>query len=48
MGNVQFSLQFMIRKFNARLLFTDRDTLCYELYKKYPYKKCTSTKNYLI
>ena len=29
----------MIRKFNTRLLFTDIDSLCYELYEKNPYKK---------
>ena len=35
-----FHYNFMIRKFNTRLLFTDTDSLCYELYeKKRPYKK---------
>ena len=29
----------MIRIFNTRLLFTDTDSLCYELYEKNPYKK---------
>ena len=29
----------MIRKFNTRLLFTDTDSLCYELHEKNPYKK---------
>ena len=29
----------MIKKFNTRLLFTDTDSLCYELYEKNPYKK---------
>ena len=29
----------MIRKFNAKLLFTDTDSLCYEIYGKKPYKK---------
>ena len=49
-----FHYNFMIRKFNTRLLFTDTDSLCYELYEKNPYKKmynykkCASTKNYLI
>ena len=43
-----FRYNFMIRKFNTRLLFTDTDSLCYELHEKNPYKKCTSTKNYLI
>ena len=38
----------MIRKFNTRLLFTDTGSLCYGLYEKNPYKKCTSTKNYSI
>ena len=28
----------MIRKFNTRLLFTDTDSLCYELHAKNPYK----------
>ena len=27
----------MIRKFNTKLLFTDTDSLCYEIYKKKPY-----------
>ena len=34
-----FHYNFMIRKFNARLLFTDIDSLCYEFHEKYPYKK---------
>ena len=38
----------MITKFNTRLLFTDTDSLCYELHEKIHTKKCTSTKNYLI
>ena len=38
----------MIRKFNTRLMFTDTDSLCYELCEKNPYKKCTSTTKYLI
>ena len=38
----------MIRKFNTKLLFTDTDSFCYEIYEKNPHKKCTSTKNYLI
>ena len=29
----------MIRKFNTKLLFTDTDSLCYELHEKHPYKK---------
>ena len=29
----------MIKKFNTRLLFTDTDSLCYELHEKNPYKK---------
>ena len=29
----------MIRKFNTRLLFTDTDSLCYELHEKNSYKK---------
>ena len=43
-----FHYNFMIRKFNTRLLFTDTDSLFYERYGKNPYKKCTSTNNYLI
>ena len=38
-----FHYNFMIRKFNTRLLFTDTGSLCYELHEKNPYKKCTST-----
>ena len=33
-----FHSNFMIRKFNTRL-FTDTDSLCYELHEKNPYKK---------
>ena len=29
----------MIRKFNTRLLFTDTDSLCYEIHGKNPPKK---------
>ena len=29
----------MIRKFDTRLLFTDTDSLCYELHEKNPYQK---------
>ena len=29
----------MIRKFNTTLLFSDTDSLCYELHEKNPYKK---------
>ena len=43
-----FHYNFMIGKFNTRLLFTDTDRLCYELHEKNPYKKCTNSKNYLI
>ena len=43
-----FHYNFMIRKFNTRLLFTGTDSLYYELYEKNPYKKMYSTKNYLI
>ena len=43
-----FHYNFMISKFNTKLLFTDTDSLCYEIYEKNPHKKCTSTKNYLI
>ena len=34
-----FHYNFMITKFNTRLLFTDTDSLCYELYEKNPCKK---------
>ena len=34
-----FHDNFMIRKFNSRLLFTDTDSLCYKHYEKNPYKK---------
>ena len=43
-----FHYNFMIRKFNTRLLFTDTDSLCYELHEKNPYKKMYNSKNYLI
>ena len=34
-----FHYNFMIRKFNTRLLFTDADSLCCQLHEKNPYKK---------
>ena len=34
-----FHYNFMIRKFNTRSLFTDTDSLCYELHEKNLYKK---------
>ena len=34
-----FQYIFMIRKFNTKLLFTDTDSLCYEICEKNPYKK---------
>ena len=34
-----FHYDFMIRKFNTKLLFTDTDSLCYEIYEKNPHKK---------
>ena len=43
-----FHYNFMIRKSSTRLLFTDTNSLCYELYEKNLHKKCTNTKNYLI
>ena len=43
-----FHYTFMIRKFNTKLLFTDTDSLCYEIYENNPHKKYTSTKNGLI
>ena len=33
-----FYYDFMIRKFNTRLLFTDTDSLCYEIHGKKPHK----------
>ena len=33
-----FHYNFMIRKFNTRLLFTDTDSLCYEILGKNPHK----------
>ena len=43
-----FHYNFMIRTFITKLLFTDTDSLCYELHAKNPYKKCTNSKKYLI
>ena len=43
-----FHYNFMIRKFNTGSLFTDTDSLCYEIHGKNPHKKCTSAKKYLI
>ena len=43
-----FHHNFMIKKFNTKLLFTVTDSLCYEIYGKKPHKKCARTKNYLI
>ena len=34
-----FHYNFMIRKFNIKLLFTDTDSLCYELRANNPHKK---------
>ena len=34
-----FDYNFMVRKFNTRLLFTDTNSLCYELHGKNTYKK---------
>ena len=34
-----FHDKFIIRKFNTRLLFTDTESLWYELHEKNPYKK---------
>ena len=34
-----FYYNFMIRKFNIELLFTDTDSLCYDLHEKSPYKR---------
>ena len=43
-----FHYNFMIRKFNTRLLFTDTDSYVINFMKKIDIKKCTSTKKYLI
>ena len=43
-----FHYNLMIRKFNTKLLFTDSDSLCYEIYEKNPPINMTITKNYLI
>ena len=42
-----FHHNFMIRKFNTRLLFTDTDSSCYELHEKNPYKKMYKYKELL-
>ena len=34
-----FHFNFITRKFNTRLLFTDNDSLCYELHEKNSYKR---------
>ena len=39
----------MINKYNTKLLFTDTDSLCYEINGENVYKKIyTNTKSYLI
>ena len=43
-----FHYNFMIRKFNTRLLFTDTDNLCYEIHGKKHAQKFINTKNYMI
>ena len=43
-----FHYNFMIRKFNTKLLFTDTDSLCYETYGKKSHRKMYKYKNYLI
>ena len=42
-----FHYNFMIRKFNTKLLFTDTDSLCYELHEKNPCKKMYKYKELL-
>ena len=44
----KFHYNFMIKKFNTKLLFTDTKSLCYEISGKKHTKKWTSLKNYLI
>ena len=34
-----FRYNFIIKKFNTKLLFTDTDSLCYEIHGKNPHKK---------
>ena len=34
-----FRYNFIIKKFNTKLLFTDADSLCYEIHGKNPHKK---------
>ena len=34
-----FHHNFMLRTFNTRLLFTDTDSFCYEIFENNPYKK---------
>ena len=34
-----FYYNFMIRKINTKIMFTDTDSLCYELHGKNPYRK---------
>ena len=34
-----FHYNFIIKYFDAKLLFTDTDSLCYEIYEKKPNKK---------
>ena len=43
-----FHYNFMIRKFNTRVLFTGNDSYMLWALWKNSIKKCTSTKNYLI
>ena len=34
-----FHYNFMTRKFNTKLIFTDTDSLCYEIHGKKPHQK---------
>ena len=43
-----FHYNFIIKYFDAKLLFTDTDSSCYEIYEKKTHKKIVNTKNYLI
>ena len=43
-----FHYNFMIKKFNTKLLCTDTDSLCYEIHEKDIQKKYTNIKSYLI
>ena len=49
-----FHYNFMIKKFNTKLLFTDTDSLCYEIHEKniyqkiYKYKELFDLRNFSV